>query len=104
MKRILTNAWFWFGIFLIALFLIVRYVFWPIVDSNMIAPLLEPAQPVTTTKTLYLKEPIIDNLEYMNTLSTNCQYIDRYNADGTCDNSDPACPETLKDPKLRGNC
>lgn len=31
-----------------------------------------------------------------------CQYDNRYNADGTCDNSDPACPETLKEDG--GNC
>lgn len=33
-----------------------------------------------------------------------CQYETRPLINGQCDNSDPACPETLKDPVLHGNC
>lgn len=34
----------------------------------------------------------------------NCQYPGRYYPDGSCDNSDPCDPTTLKDPVLQGRC
>lgn len=34
----------------------------------------------------------------------NCQYPGRVYEDGTCNNSDPCDPETLKDPVLQGDC
>lgn len=30
-----------------------------------------------------------------------CQFVDQINPDGSCDNSDPACPETIKTNKGR---
>lgn len=33
----------------------------------------------------------------------HCMYDGRLNPDGSCDNSDPACPETIKTP-LKGGC
>lgn len=33
-----------------------------------------------------------------------CQYPGRYNPDGTCDNTDPCDPESIKDPILEGRC
>lgn len=38
-----------------------------------------------------------DNIE-------DCQYPMRPLVDGHCNNEDPACPETLKDPVLLGDC
>lgn len=37
-------------------------------------------------------------------MQQNCQYEGRLYPDGSCDNSDPCDPETLKDPVLRGDC
>lgn len=38
-------------------------------------------------------------------LVSDCQYPTRpLSAAGSCDNTDPACPETIKDPVLHGNC
>lgn len=38
------------------------------------------------------------------TTEQNCQYPDRYYEDGSCNNSDPCDPETIKDPVLKGDC
>lgn len=47
---------------------------------------------------------LVDTYAQTDTTVQECQYPDRYYEDGSCDNSDPACPETLKDPLLRGDC
>lgn len=46
----------------------------------------------------------VDSFAVNDTTVQECQYPDRFYEDGSCNNSDPACPETLKDPVLRGDC
>lgn len=43
-------------------------------------------------------------IEQATVITQECQYPDRYYPDGSCNNSDPACPETIKDPVLKGDC
>lgn len=57
----------------------------------VLAIVMAPVSPKTVPS--YAEEPY----------EGNCQYYDRYNADGSCDNSDPCDPETLKT-ELRGKC
>lgn len=62
---------------------------------------VQPSKQTQTTKPVQTTAPVVTQQA---ATEQNCQYPDRYNSDGSCDNSDPACPETLKDPMLKGAC
>lgn len=64
-----------------------------------------PATVNNNVKQEYVKQAPIEikkEIPPVDTLS-DCQYSDRL-VDGNCDNTDPACPETIKDPVLKGGC
>lgn len=67
--------------------------------------IITPATVDSNVKQEYIKQTPIENKKEtppVDTLS-NCQYSYRL-VDGRCDNTDPACPETIKDPVLKGGC
>lgn len=59
-------------------------------------------KPQVTKKVQVTATP--PQIEQAKVIAQECQYPDRTYPDGSCNNSDPACPETIKDPVLKGDC
>lgn len=134
MRNVFRSSWTWFIVFCIALgFIFYSFLGfltnWALASIDRVqttsytkplevtaspkqAPQQYAEQPTskvqTTIKPQVTKQVQVTatppQIEQAKTISQECQYPDRLYPDGSCDNSDPACPETLKDPVLLGSC